>query len=167
MNVAYLGRTSDRSQWSAGTGGFSGYSETISKSLEKVWNQWLEATVLGGQLRVTFEKLDDIMASCSQEDWDGDGANRITNDVYREAMRFIQLFPPTIPIQHLSPEPSGGIAFEWRKDQKHAFVVELSGKGSITYAGLNGVDNRVRGTAYFGDSLPNLLIENIKLTIGI
>ena len=167
MNVAPLDRTYGSIQGQANTFGFSGDSESLRASLEKALNHFLAANVLGERLRAAFENLDEIIESCSHENWDSYGAKIISDSAYREARRFIQLLPSTIPQPNISPEPSGGITLEWYKDLNHVFYVILSGTGVVTYAGLYGVDNQDSGTVYFGDSLPTSIIDKIRSIFGI
>jgi len=59
------------------------------------------------------------------------------------------------------PEPSGEIGLEWSKGKDKVFVVSLSGKNEIVYAGLFGI-NKVHGVEYFGDAVPSTILENLR-----
>ena len=74
----------------------------------------------------------------------------------------IASFPLFLPLPDVVPEPTGEIAFEWYKDKHHVFVISVSGNNIITYAGLFGKMSKTRGTEYYTDSLPSIIIENIQ-----
>lgn len=167
MNVATLNFTYENIPGMANTVGFSGDSDSLRSSLEKARDHFMGPIVLGEKLRGAIEKLVKIYELCAHEDWDGNGEKGVSISALSEAIKLFQLFPPAIPMPHISPEPSGGIALEWYKDKSHVFIATLSGIGVITFAGLYGVGNQLRGTVYFGDSLPGVLVGNIKLTVGV
>jgi hypothetical protein len=162
MTVAAPAQNYENIQGAGKTVGFSEESEMLRASLEEALNHYLGPNVLGEPLRSAFENLDEIMETCSHENWDSYGAKIISDSAYREAKIFIQLLPITFPQPNISPEPSGGITLEWYKNPNHVFFVILSGTGVITYAGLYGVDNQDGGTVYFGDSIPTSIIDRIR-----
>jgi hypothetical protein len=162
MTVAAPAPNYENIQGAGKTVGFSEESEMLRASLEEALNHYLGPNVLGEPLRSAFENLDEIMETCSHENWDSYGAKMISDSAYREAKSFIQLLPITFPQPNISPEPSGGITLEWYKNPNHVFFVILSGTGVITYAGLYGVDNQDGGTVYFGTSIPTSIIDRIR-----
>lgn len=167
MTVAAPAPIYENIQGVGNTVGFSEESEILRASLEEALNHFLGPNVLGAPLRSAFENLDEIMETCSHENWDSYGAKIISDGAYREARRFIQSLPATFPQPNISPEPSGGITLEWYKDPNHVFYAILSGSGVVTYAGLYGVDNQDSGTVYFVDSLPASIMEKIRSIFGI
>lgn len=166
MTVATLDPVFENIRWAVNSVGSSGESETLWASLREAQNHILVPIVVGERLRGVLQDLDEIKEGCSHDDWDGYGAKSITTGAQSEAEKFLCLLPPTLPMPQISPESSGGIAFEWHKDKTHAFVVAFSGRGNIVFAGVNGVDNRLRGTVYFGDFVPTFLVENIRQVLG-
>ena len=96
-----------------------------------------------------------------QPDWDGYGAAAIPAEAFEEAWRLLELLPSSIPIPEILPEPDGEIGLEWYRNNRFVFVVSVSGKHRINYAGIFG-DNKTHGTEYFGESLPPVLMENLK-----
>jgi hypothetical protein len=86
----------------------------------------------------------------------------ITKYAYIEAKRLIESLPLTsFPIPEVVPEPSGEIGLEWYREERQVFVASVSGRNEIVYAGLLGV-NKSHGTEYFGDSLPSIILGNLK-----
>lgn len=144
-------------------------SNSLSSGIEKFGNL-LNPVESNRSYSATFDKnneiqqeLDELFKECSEKDWDGYEANPITKDAYFEAKRFIKslLSIPSFPFPEIVPEPTGEIGFEWYKGKQQVFIVSVSGKNELVYAGLFG-PNKVHGTEYFGDSLPSIVITNLK-----
>lgn len=142
--------------------GFGPDFERLSKYSDEIGFEVRKAITLGRQNDV-LQALDVIYEECSEEGWDGYDAIPITEDAYNEASRLIMTLPVTsfIPMPDITPEPDGSIALEWSKDKHKIFVVSVRGKNEIVYAGIFGL-NKTHGIEYFGDSLPLIIIENLK-----
>lgn len=109
----------------------------------------------------TLNSLLDIYSRCSEEGWDGYGASAIHENTFKEALKLIELLPSSLPMPEITPEPGGEIGLEWRKRKRQIFVASVNGKNLITYAGIFGI-NKTHGTEYFGESIPHVIIENIR-----
>ncbi len=115
-----------------------------------------------GRFDKALQSLDKVFDECSDEGWDGYDALPITNYAYIEARRLIESLPlTTFPIPEVVPEPNGEIGLEWYREERQVFVASVSGRNEIVYAGLLGV-NKLHGTEYFSDSLPSVILENLK-----
>ncbi len=143
--------------------GFSNDSQKLIKNIKKQIREICEAITISRPLEKTFGTLKDIylVSKCSEANWDGYGAHPVTSDAFGEAWKLIQLLPSFIPAPEITAEPAGEIGLEWRKGRRLVFVVSVSGKQTITYAGLFG-DNETHGSEYFGESLPSIILENLK-----
>lgn len=97
-----------------------------------------------------------------QADWDGYGALPITEEACFEAQRFLHLLPDDVVLPAISADPRGAISFEWYKGQDWVFTLVTKGAGVVVYAGLMGKDNRSFGTQRFSDSIPKIILQNIR-----
>lgn len=134
----------------------------LRKYFEGVVGEFRRAETLRVQDQV-LRSLDEVFEECSKEGWHGDEALPITEDAYLEAKRLIMSLPiiSFFPMPEIIPEPNGEIALEWSKGNRQVFVVSVSGRNQIVYAGLFGI-NKTHGTEYFGDSLPSAIMENLR-----
>lgn len=141
--------------------GFGTDFEKLNKYYNGEIQEFKKSATFGLQEEV-LQSLKEIFEECSKEGWDGYDAFPITEEAYIEAERLIKILPTPFftPMPEITPEPNGDISLEWAKEKRQIFVVSVSGKNEITYAGLFGV-NKTYGTEYFGDSLPSKLIENL------
>lgn len=112
-------------------------------------------------LEAALESLLEVYEESSKADWDGYGASPVTEDAFYEARKLIQLLPSSVPMPEISAEPTGEIGLEWYRGKRFTFVVSLSGKNILTYAGIFG-SNKTHGTEYFGESLPSIIVENLR-----
>jgi hypothetical protein len=109
-----------------------------------------------------FRMLKDIFDTHRQSDWDGYGALPISQDAYLEARRLLQALPDDILVPEISPDPRGGISFEWYKGPNWVFTLTVKGTGVLVYAGLMGKDNRAYGTQKFSESIPKIILQYIR-----
>jgi hypothetical protein len=142
--------------------GFGTDSATLHELHDEILKQLEQTETLGSRGEI-LRSLDDIFVECSEQGWDGYDATPITEEAYLEARRFILSLPITsfMPMPEIIPEPSGEIALEWSKGSHQIFIASVNGKNEMTYAGLFG-SNKTHGQEYFGDSLPTIMLENLK-----
>jgi hypothetical protein len=133
---------------------------TLKKFYDDAISEWRKAETLG-RLDEVISSIDELCRECSIEGWDGYDAPPVAGDACDEAKRFIKSLPVNFPMPEIVPEPNGGIGLEWSKGNRLIFVASVSGKNEIVYAGLYGM-NKSHGTEYFGDILPQAIIENLK-----
>lgn len=116
----------------------------------------------GRPLDEMHSTLVEIYRECSRADWDGYGADAITESAYEEAKKIIDvLSSSSIPAPEIVAEPSGEIGFEWRREKGKVFVISVSGKHRITYAGIFA-GNKVHGSEYFEDTLPFAIRQHLR-----
>lgn len=109
-----------------------------------------------------YHTLKETYDTHRQPDWDGYGASPITKEAHFEAQQFLQLLPDDVVLPAISADPRGAISFEWYKGQDWIFTLVMKGTGVVVYAGLMGKDNRSFGTQRFSDSIPKIVLQNIR-----
>lgn len=142
--------------------GFSADVALLNRILNRDFSEIRRAETFSQQDNL-LRTLDIVTEECSVPEWDGYDALPIREAAYLEAQRLIRSLPTVsfIPMPEITPIPNGEIALEWTRGPRRILVVTTSGNNEITYAGLFGM-NKVHGTEYFGDSLPTVLLENLK-----
>lgn len=141
--------------------GFSDDSKSLMENLKNQIRQLCEPMTIGSSLEYTVLSLIEVYKECSVANWDGYGANPLSKDSIFEAYKFIDLIPSSFPMPQVVAEPSGEIGLEWHKDKGLIFAISFSGNNMISYAGIFG-SNKTHGTEYFGDTIPTIIIENLK-----
>jgi len=133
--------------------------QNIKREIANMWGS--ESITFGHSLDDALVSLFEVYKECSEVDWDGYGASAITKDAYEEARKIINLLPSSIIMPDIVAEPTGEIGLEWRKGRKQVFVISVSGKHRINYAGIFG-GNKTHGTEYFEETLPAIIIEHLR-----
>lgn len=136
-------------------------SENLKSSIDNIIGGFERTQTIGSKDRI-LNDLDRVFAEYSSQDWDGEGALPISEDAYFETTRFITSLPTylDLPLPEISPDNDGEISLEWYRDNRQVFVVTISGKNRIAYAGLFGA-NKIYGTEYFAESLPLIILINL------
>ena len=153
-----------------------GYNENTGVGIESqrlanlLETQFREATVRPVILSGKFETVDalkTIYAECAEKNWDGDGAEAISFEAYREALNFISRLPSMGQMPEIIPSPNGQIGLEWYVKKDYLLVVAISGRHSLTFASLFGSTEATSKTLPFHGAIPSDIIEMLSsLTKG-
>ncbi|VAX29660.1 hypothetical protein MNBD_NITROSPIRAE03-84 [hydrothermal vent metagenome] len=143
--------------------GFSEEFSKLKKQYDNVIREFRSTETIGRPLKEALQSLKEVFQECSEEGWDGYDALPISEEAYLETRRLLESLPLTsfIPMPEIIPEPTGDIGLEWSKGPDMVFVISVRGKNEIVYAGLFG-RNKTHGIEYFSESLPPVIIENLK-----
>ena len=112
----------------------------------------------GSLLAEARETLLEILEECSQENWDGYGAQAIIPAAVGEAFTILEKLPSSIEMPAIVPEPHGGIGFEWRSGRSRALVMSVIGQRTISFAGIFE-SGRFHGSDYFEECLPSPILN--------
>lgn len=109
-----------------------------------------------------FGELIKVVKDASTENWDSYRAKPASLQAAAVAVRFLTALPSTFPAPGIGVDPDGEISFEWIFSKGRMFSVSVSENGRLSYAGLFGNDATSHGTEPFYDTIPGIIIENIK-----
>ncbi len=98
--------------------------------------------------------------SCGATDWDGEGSAPVVPLTLDQALRFIDALPMGYAEPDPGVDPDGEISFSWIGGKGHRLAMSLGPTGRISYAYRVGPRRR-NGTEWFGDSIPEELLEYI------
>ena len=108
-----------------------------------------------------LQTLEALVGQASTPNWDGYGAQPVRSGAIEEAARVLEILPPEIPAPEPSVEPDGSVGLEWHARRCWTYVLTLSGRGEIEYAGLFG-ENETHGKERFRDIFPPLVYEHLR-----
>lgn len=69
-------------------------------------------------------ELEKILKECSSDDWDGERAKPVSEEVLRNASIFLESFPPSV-------EPDGAISLEWYRSPEKVASVSINPGGEV------------------------------------
>lgn len=145
--------------------GLASEHEQLEKLRKEILEEIQKSESIGRNIisEETLSELKQVYRDCSIDNWDGYGANPITENTYLEAESIIEMLNETFlnfPMPEIVPEPGGEIAFEWNDDYGQTFVFSIDDNKTITYAGIFG-QNKVHGTERLRGFLPRTIIYNL------
>lgn len=108
-----------------------------------------------------FHELVELTHRALSANWDGYGAEAVRDDAVDEARAVLEVLPTEIPLPEPSIEPDGSIGLEWHARPGWTYVLTLSGRGEIEYAGIFG-ENETHGREHFRGALPHLIAEHLR-----
>lgn len=108
----------------------------------------------------------DIFDRCSSANWDGYGAKPVGRLALRQASKFLEMLPISLPAPEVAPEPDGEVALEWFGSGNRVFSVSLNGSANVSYAGYFENGATAHGTEIFNDSVPLAILQGIARAIN-
>jgi hypothetical protein len=147
-----------------GTLPIPGVSETarfVGDQAEDDYGRLRSSYAPGIGSRRILEELWAVAESAKQPDWDGYGAELVTDEAYRRAYRFAESFPFGTPAPSVSAEPDGQLAFEWHVTPYRTLSVSVSPDGDLHYSALLG-PNKAYGTEVFFGEMPRAILDLIR-----
>lgn len=108
-----------------------------------------------------FQDLFTVAEECKVDNWDGQGAARISDEAYSYAYRVIQALPIGTPSPTIGAEPDGQISLEWYVSPRRLLSVSVSAEGELHYAALIGT-RKSYGTEPFFSDVPKSILDLIS-----
>lgn len=96
-----------------------------------------------------------------QEDWDGYGAQPISEQACHDAERFVKMLPESVELPEITPVPDGDIVLEWYGGEKKVFFVTFHGNNTVEYIGAFGGEEKVMGRETMKDRIPESVLHFI------
>lgn len=120
------------------------------------------------ELLAALGELEEAYKVGRTDNWDAEGAQPVTPEIYQEARRFLKLLPPLfVPAVEVAAEPSGSLGFEWQAPRSGwTFVVAVVGPNVLEYAGTFGPVDEVHGRLAYTDSIPFTILSHLNAWFG-
>ena len=140
--------------------GVSDDAGALEEKVVDLQEKFMQSITLGSHYRETLRSLTKAEAESAVGNWDGYDARPIDRVSCLRAIQFSKLLPMSVPTPETHIDTDGEVRFEWYRGPRQVFSVSVRRDGELAYAGLFGA-NKAYGTEYFGDELPNVLLDNI------
>ena len=111
--------------------------------------------------RGAFEELFQTFEECREPNWDGYGAQPVSDETYHLTSKFLTALPPGTPGPSLGAEPDGHITVEWYRSPRQTLSVSLSPEGDLHFAALLG-SGKTYGTEPFIGEVPKIIFDLIR-----
>jgi hypothetical protein len=112
------------------------------------------------------KELKRVCKQYSTKNWDGYGAQPISQQACDDAERFVQMLPPSVKPPEITPVPDGDIALEWYGKENTVFFVTFRGDNMMEYIGSFGEGKKTTGLESLDEGISGILryIDRINLT---
>ena len=108
-------------------------------------------------------ELEEILADCATEDWNGYDAAPVTRESVEKTLAFCSLLSED-ELPDFGPCCWGGISMEWYISKENWFAVSILDNGELIYSWLNTKDgNRTGEFVFDGAKIPDEIKEIIEL----
>src|SRR3989337_366884 len=112
------------------------------------------------RVRAVFEELSQVFEQCRDPNWDGYGAQPVSEETYRLARQFLAALPLSPPLPSIGAEPDGQITVEWHRSPQRTLSVSISSDGELHFAALLG-SAKTYGTEPFTGAVPKVVADLI------
>ncbi|HLE63593.1 MAG TPA: hypothetical protein VI750_10650 [Pyrinomonadaceae bacterium] len=112
------------------------------------------------RVRAVFEELSQVFEQCRDPNWDGYGAQPVSEETYRLARQFLAALPLSPPLPSIGAEPDGQIIVEWHRSPQRTLSVSISSDGELHFAALLG-SAKTYGTEPFTGAVPKIVADLI------
>ena len=107
-----------------------------------------------------------LLNECAEEDWDGDGAQPISELAAAQAADLIRALPENLPLPDIAPEPDGAISLDWIQSRSRLFTLSVGESHRLPYAWLDGTDRGHAVARFDGETVPPRILEGIRRTVS-
>lgn len=145
-------------------------SDSVSKELAAMLEQialHIEDTASRAKTPIA-DALAEIRDECGEGGWDGQDALPVKPGALKEAEIFAKQLPYSLPLPHVAPTPSGGVAFEWRHGRDTIVLLTVTGMQRVAYAAVIDGARKIHATEPFIETIPRsveeILVSNFRPT---
>jgi len=140
-----------------------GTSETakfIAEQAQLGRRQLEDSFAFGLRAKRVFDELCTVYEQCQEPNWDGYGAEPISEATYRHAFKFLEALPLGTPPPSVGSEGDGHLTLEWYRNPNRVLSVSISPDAMIYFAALLGSSKRSGTEPFFGE-VPDEVLQII------
>lgn len=107
-----------------------------------------------------FEELSQVFEDCREPNWDGYGAQPVSDETYHLAVEFLKALRFGTAVPSIGAEPDGHLTVEWYRSPQRTLSVSISPHGELHFAALLGLA-KAYGTEPFIGEVPKFICDLI------
>jgi hypothetical protein len=141
-------------------------ADTIRRSVSAVTESMYESVWLYGLRTEAVSEILTVAARHGRPDWDGEGAEPISELATDRAIAFIRALPRSVPVPEIAPEPDGSISLDWIDSRSRVLSISIGVSDRLAFAWLDGTNRGHAVERFDGERIPPLILERIRETMG-
>lgn len=115
-------------------------SRVVKKAFGETARYFEQSQALFGAKAAAISSIQEILAECSEENWDGFEAESVSPLTAQNAEDFIRSLPDGFPVPELAPEPDGSISLDWTISNDRRVVLSVGESNRLAFAWMNRSD---------------------------
>ena len=109
-----------------------------------------------------LKRLYELVAECTEADWDGYGAEAVSQSAIEYSAHFIRRLPEDLPLPEISVESDGEISLDWSPAPTQTFSVSIGTADRMVCAWVNGTEHG-HAVAYSNNGeIPSRILQEIQ-----
>jgi len=147
------------------TYGTSDTARFVASQVEQGRRQLQDSYAFGLRGKGVFGELSQTLDECCEPNWDGYGAQPVSDGTYRLARQFLEALALGTPAPSVGAEPDGHLTLEWYRSPRRTLSVSISPEGDLHYAALIGSAKAYGTEPFFGEA-PKAIVDLIHRVMG-
>jgi hypothetical protein len=136
-------------------------SEGLKKARNEANKYFERSQALFGTKAAAISSIQEIVGDCSEENWDGYGAESVGPLAVWNAEDLIRALPDGFPVPDVAPEPDGSISFDWTVANDQRVALSVSESNRLAFAWVNGTERGQAVVNFDGANLPEWFLHVI------
>ena len=129
--------------------------------------RWLQKSYAFGMAgKGVLSELLQTVKECRDPNWDGYGAEPVSDVTCQFAQQFLNVLPLGISAPRIGAEPDGHLTVEWYRSPHRTLSVSISPEGDLHYAALIGTAKAFGTEAFFGEA-PKAIVDLIHRVMAV
>jgi len=148
------------------THGASEIAGFVAREAEKGRRRLQDSYAFGMAGKGVFNELFQVVKECCEPNWDGYGAQPVSDTTYQLAQKFLEALPLGMPAPSIGAEPDGHLTVEWFRSPRRTLSVSISPEGDLHYAALIGSAKAYGTEPFFGEA-PKAIVDFIHRVMAV
>ena len=109
-----------------------------------------------------LKRLYELVAECAEANWDGYGAEAVSQNAVEHSVYFIRRLPEDLPLPEISVEPDGEISLDWSPTPTQTFSVSIGTADRMACAWVNGAEHGHVVVSSNNGEIPSRILQEIQ-----
>ncbi len=140
----------------------SAEAESVRHNASVVVEQVHRSVALFGPKSELISSLASLGDECRESNWDGYGAEPVSQHALRRAQNLIESLPEDLPLPECSIEPDGCVAMDWMPASYRTLSVSVGEADRLPYAWVDGSDRGHAVAKLVDGQLPPRILAEIR-----